>query len=994
VTAPGSGTGHDEAHAQALPVRYAKACEPIGGPWESIVGAQEPSEGALAPIVDPTGPIAGPTGPIVGPRMRTIARTAPTLGTRGGGACSLAAMRAPLLLAAATLATLAACAQTPPLPPPLPASVRRISMRDVSFPMRDLRFPSGLRVVVEEDHRAPTVAVTMLVGAGSAADPEGKEGLAHYVEHLTFRSRPDGRHTIGQFLDRAGAGASNATTGWDATRYFEVGPKEALPAFLTLEGVRLRAPIANVAPEVAAVERDVVRNELRERNETGYDGPILGYLQQALFPREHPYSRPVIGTLGSLATLTPEDAQQFVARHYRPDNVTIVVVGDVDLTSAARVVEESLPRELLVGTADRSPRLDPVPPEPPLAPAAALLQRTGPVAGPELWIGWTVPRSFDADAWLERFARATVNSVLHRAQASLVAGKLASMFVVRRSLADGAEPGLTADQIIDGIERMWERPRQTERGQKIEDVLFVRRRLFALTGALLGGEDILSRSLERADFAHFARDPAAYSRTLLAIAETDKEKIQAFTSRWLTRERARTLLVTPEEGGVAPPEDAELRVAPGGRDHAPPADDAATIHGFVRPPGVTAYRRVVLQNGLEVIAGRRAGLPLVSATLSFHGGAASAPRAGIAEAAVHASYVRSTEMNLVLEAGYGGHYEDRVRPDRVDLAVEGPAGNLEAILDDLAREPARRAGGRTVSAYTVSVIPTLRRAEGLPEGRAERAFARALHGASPYGRVVGSADFEGFDLALANTWLDRTLVPRNAVLVIVGEIGPDDAITLANERFGRWASDQPEVPAPPPPAPPPTRPAPVVVLRPGATQGEIRVGCLLPAGSSPARRDLGAALLEERVSAVIRGTLGASYGFHARAVSLRGGVVQVTLDGAADNAHLGQALEIVRRALDDLAAGRVEAADVQGIRRRVALRYAVRFGTNDAVARAILAARNEGRSLASVDAYPEDLLAVDAAALTADFAACARGAVLSIVGDEAALRPAVASAWR
>src|SRR5262249_28481968 len=144
-------------------------------------------------------------------------------------------------------------------------------------------------------------------------------------------------------------------------------------------------------------------------------------------------------------------------------------------------------------------------------------------------------------------------------------------------------------------------------------------------------ENILSRGMERADFTHFARNPAGYGRMLPAILESDRAKIQAFTSRWLTRERARTLLVTPEEGRPGVPESAEIVNAPGGRDDATPVGDAAAIRGVARPPGVTAYRRVVLQNGLEVIAGRRAGLPLVTAVLSLHGGAASAPRAAVAD---------------------------------------------------------------------------------------------------------------------------------------------------------------------------------------------------------------------------------------------------------------------------------------------------------------------------------------------------------------------------
>src|SRR5262249_35701236 len=190
---------------------------------------------------------------------------------------------------------------------------------------------SGLRVIVEEDHRAPTVAVVTLVGAGSSSDPPGKEGLAHYVEHLTFRSRPDGRTSVWNLIERAGAGAWNASTGLDHTLYWTMGRREALPALVTLDAVRVLAPVAQIAPEVAAVEREVVRSELRHRNETGFVGSILADVQAAVFPAGHPYARPVIGTHDTISTFTIEDAQRFTKEHYPPANITMAVGGDVHM---------------------------------------------------------------------------------------------------------------------------------------------------------------------------------------------------------------------------------------------------------------------------------------------------------------------------------------------------------------------------------------------------------------------------------------------------------------------------------------------------------------------------------------------------------------------------------------------------------------------------------------------------------------------------------------
>ena len=107
---------------------------------------------------------------------------------------------------------LSACANTLP-------NRGQVVMRDVNFPLRDFRLPSGLRVVVEEDRRSPVVAVVAVVGVGGSNDPAGKEGLAHVVEHLAFRARHSGSPSVWTRLEQVGAGHFNAFTSLDHTAY-------------------------------------------------------------------------------------------------------------------------------------------------------------------------------------------------------------------------------------------------------------------------------------------------------------------------------------------------------------------------------------------------------------------------------------------------------------------------------------------------------------------------------------------------------------------------------------------------------------------------------------------------------------------------------------------------------------------------------------------------------------------------------------------------------
>src|SRR5207248_8308205 len=134
---------------------------------------------------------------------------------------------------------------------------QKLELQPVNLPLRTFAYPSGLRVVVEKDTRTPLVGVFVVVGSGSSSDPKGKEGLAHYVEHLAFQSRPFGQQSFEDMLDSAGAVARNASTTFDATTYYEIGPASALPQLLRTEAVRMAIPVSDIPDSARAIELDV-----------------------------------------------------------------------------------------------------------------------------------------------------------------------------------------------------------------------------------------------------------------------------------------------------------------------------------------------------------------------------------------------------------------------------------------------------------------------------------------------------------------------------------------------------------------------------------------------------------------------------------------------------------------------------------------------------------------------------------------------------------------
>lgn len=185
---------------------------------------------------------------------------------------------------------------------------------------------NGMQVVVIEDHRVPVVTHMVWYRAGAAEDPWGTSGIAHFLEHLMFKST--GKLKSGEFsrtITRLG-GRDNAATTHDSTSYFQRVAKEHLRAVMELEADRM-VNLRLVEDEVKT-ERDVILAERR----SNIDGNPLSLLSEQMLAglyQNHPYGRPSIGFEHEMAKLTRQDAISFYKRYYAPNNAVLVVAGDV-----------------------------------------------------------------------------------------------------------------------------------------------------------------------------------------------------------------------------------------------------------------------------------------------------------------------------------------------------------------------------------------------------------------------------------------------------------------------------------------------------------------------------------------------------------------------------------------------------------------------------------------------------------------------------------------
>ena len=232
------------------------------------------------------------------------------------------------------------------------------------IPIERFSLDNGLRVVLSEDHSNAVVAVNLWYNVGSRNEAAGSTGLAHLFEHMMFQGSqnvPDTQHIA--HVERAG-GSVNGSTWLDRTNYYETLPAHQLELALWLESDRMGFFLPALTQEKLDNQRDVVKNERRERVDNQPYGDWDERLQAMLYPPAHPYHHSVIGSMADLDAASLDDVKRFFSTYYAPDNAVLSIVGDFDGAEARRLVERYF------GPIPRGPGLPPLPGEPRLEPFA------------------------------------------------------------------------------------------------------------------------------------------------------------------------------------------------------------------------------------------------------------------------------------------------------------------------------------------------------------------------------------------------------------------------------------------------------------------------------------------------------------------------------------------------------------------------------------------------------------------------------------------------
>ncbi len=227
-----------------------------------------------------------------------------------------AALGAALLPASPALADGAA-------PPAAAATPARLGI-----PFTKYTLPNGLTVILHEDHALPMVSVNTMVRVGSRFEETKRTGFAHLFEHLMFMgTRRVPTKMFDSWMETEG-GSNNAWTSEDRTDYFSVGPAHSLKLLLWLDADRFASLADDMNLEKLNAQREVVRNERRQTSENEPYGKVELRLPALMYPEEHPYHHPVIGSHEDLEAAEVKDVVSFFKTWYVPNNCSLVVAGD------------------------------------------------------------------------------------------------------------------------------------------------------------------------------------------------------------------------------------------------------------------------------------------------------------------------------------------------------------------------------------------------------------------------------------------------------------------------------------------------------------------------------------------------------------------------------------------------------------------------------------------------------------------------------------------
>ncbi|MES2055380.1 MAG: pitrilysin family protein [Pseudomonadota bacterium] len=693
-----------------------------------------------------------------------------------------------------------------------PTPIVSAEVPPIQYKERILR--NGLRILSLRDTTTPNVSVSIWYGVGSKHDPDKRSGFAHLFEHILSRKTVNMPYNMINRLTEDVGGVRNASTSFDRTNYYETVPAQYLETMLWTHAERMARPV--IDKEVFETERNVVKEELRQRVLAPPYGRLYNFAMTENGFDVLPHRRPVIGSIADLDAATLEDARAFHEAYYGPDTATLIVAGNFDEARLQAFVDRyfaAIPKRAKpISLAIKGS-------EPPMAPRR--INATGPnVPLPLVGALYKVPGATHPD----REALEVMAALLGRGETSRLYRTLVRTGKASRIDADldvTGEAGvlapiaiLSAGQDVEAVAGALDAELKTIATVEVSDAELGEARSQLLSDALEERETFSGRAFELGEELVLTGDPKAADKRLAAIARVTKADVLRVAKRYLDPGARVEVRYTNGDGNPAswanPVPMPTFTIVPAAQGT---ANQLAAEGARQTPPGpgpvpAVAIPKIVetrLDNGARVVAIKTGSVPLATMSVVIAGGASTDPdgKAGLARFAANlatkGTATRTAEQIAAILERLGGSIAGGAGPDGTTFSITVPTVNLAqaaAVLSDVIRNASYPQAEfdlerkRAVDQIQVTMKD--------PGPLANMAMLPVLYGAAPYGRQSGGTARSLNTLSRADLvdYRQRWWHPANSSIIVTGGIDPAAGTALVKKLFGDWqaAGAAPEIP--------------------------------------------------------------------------------------------------------------------------------------------------------------------------------------------------------
>jgi zinc protease len=706
-----------------------------------------------------------------------------------------------------------------------PVAVAPAAQAKSLIPAQTFELDNGLRVVFHIDRSDPVVAVVLAARVGSAREEPGRTGFAHLFEHLFFLDSENlGPGGLDRMSARIGGSGANGSTSFDITDYLQTVPNDALEKMIWAEADKLGYFINTVTDAVLAKEKQVVKNEKRQSVDNAPYGHVYGVVLENMYPQDHPYSWPVIGSLADLDAATLQDVRGFYRRWYTPNNSTLVIAGDFDPVQTRAWVQRYF------GEIARGPEA-PVPQARPagLTQTRRLMHEDGFATLPQLTLAFpSVERGHPDEAALNVLSNLLTSGKEAPLTAVLVdekkltdevsgftrADQIAGMVMFRVTAFDGVDLDAANAALDEGFARF--------ESQGVDKAALERVKTVAEAGFYAQLGSVLGKGAALARYDLYLTTPDRDLAALRAVTSRDVMRVYrtyikgrphvatSFTPKGkadLALEDS-TLAAVVEEPIVQGAEaDVDPRAQTAAYERTPSSFDRTIEPAFGNPPVVASPTiwNLTLPNGLAVSGIESSETPLAYFELSIDGGRLFDDPAKPGAASLLARMMdRGTRDRTPAELenafkSLGAEVNVLAFDERFGISGRTLSRNLAATLDlveEMLLEP--RWDPAELDLAKAAATAQIQASRAQPNVIAGRAYNLIAYG-SDHILSRGSLGTESSVAALTmddlKAWQANNLAPDNARFRVVGAVD-QAAATAALAGLGeRWVHRDMTVPA-------------------------------------------------------------------------------------------------------------------------------------------------------------------------------------------------------